>query len=172
MPSYPCRHRPIPFEKQVEFAQRLPLSLCFRHDPPWQALARCRRTDPGLGRRVVDQCTPGIDFLFRTVFSCDAALFFIRTVFITLFCRNAVIVFGMAFHRIFLAVLTVHCLAECQCKINKFSALHVIYAQTVREPPITTPHPIHIHPTSTPHPSHIHPTWIMFPNTSFSVIYN
>ena len=45
---------------------------------------------PNLGRCVVDQCSPGIDFLFRTVFSCDAALFLIRTVFITLFCRNAV----------------------------------------------------------------------------------
>ena len=38
--------------------------------------------------------------------------------------------------------------------MNKFSVIHVIYAQTVREPPITTvgwlssSHPPYIHPTS------------------------
>ena len=75
----------------------------------------------------VDQCSLGFDFLFRTVFSCAAALLLFRTVLITLFCRNAVIVFGMAFHRIFAvviaceasSVLTVHgsaCLTNVNAK--------------------------------------------------------
>ena len=46
MSHYPCGHPLIPFGMQVEFVQRRSLSLCFRHDPPWEALARSLRTDP------------------------------------------------------------------------------------------------------------------------------
>ena len=63
MSDYPCGPPLIPFGMQVE--RRL-LSLCFRHDPPLEDLARSLCTDPTPW--TLDQCIPGIVFLVRTVF--------------------------------------------------------------------------------------------------------
>ena len=106
----------------ISETQRLPLLKCLATGWFASLLVRARQhfkhygvldlivLYPDLGRCVIDQCSPGIDYLFRTVFSCDAALFLFRTaafraVFITLFCRNAAIVFAYEAS----AVLTAHC---------------------------------------------------------------
>ena len=119
MPDYLYRHWPIPFGTQVEFAQRLSVLLHFRRDPPSEVLARCHRTVSDLGRCVIDQRSAGIDFIFRTVFSCDAALSSSEPLLLQLFSSRSSAWLSKQFRNFIAyeasAVLTAHCSA---CLMN------------------------------------------------------
>ena len=126
----------------------------------------------------------------------DAALLIsvTRTAFITLFCRNAAIVFGMAFHRIFVAVLTDHLYYTSNYEVQnrRISRLYLCTKRNPNdcgEPPhmhsTSTSHRPYIDPKSTLHRPHIDPTSTLHllyidprqknindSNTLFSVIYD
>ena len=81
IPDYPCRHWPIPFAVWVEFARRLSIFVQFHHRPQEKRLQDVFVLFPYLRRCIVDECSPVVDFYFRTVLirlclSCDASFIF------------------------------------------------------------------------------------------------